>query len=476
MSTNKKLYIKTWGCQMNEYDSSKMVSLLENTHGYQLTEIAEEADLLLLNTCSIREKAQEKVFHQLGRWKFFKDKNPDIIIGVGGCVASQEGDFIRQRAPSVDIVFGPQTLHRLPEMINQVQGTRSPVIDISFPEIEKFDRLPEPRAEGPTAFVSIMEGCNKYCTFCVVPYTRGEEVSRPCDDILFEIALLAAQGVREVNLLGQNVNAYRGETFDGEICSFAELLRLVAAIDGIDRVRFTTSHPIEFTDDIIEVYRDTPELVSFLHLPVQSGSDRVLTMMKRAHTALEYKAIIRKLREARPGILISSDFIVGFPGETTEDFEKTMKLIADVNFDMSYSFVYSARPGTPAADLPDDVTEDEKKQRLYLLQQRINQQALSFSRQMVGTIQRILVEGTSRKNVMELSGRTENNRVVNFEGTPDMIGKFVDVEIVDVYTNSLRGKVIRTEDQMGLRVHESPESVIARTRKEDELGVGSFQP
>ncbi|EMH6405222.1 tRNA (N6-isopentenyl adenosine(37)-C2)-methylthiotransferase MiaB [Providencia rettgeri] len=476
MSTNKKLYIKTWGCQMNEYDSSKMVSLLENTHGYQLTEIAEEADLLLLNTCSIREKAQEKVFHQLGRWKFFKDKNPDIIIGVGGCVASQEGDFIRQRAPSVDIVFGPQTLHRLPEMINQVQGTRSPVIDISFPEIEKFDRLPEPRAEGPTAFVSIMEGCNKYCTFCVVPYTRGEEVSRPCDDILFEIAQLAAQGVREVNLLGQNVNAYRGETFDGEICSFAELLRLVAAIDGIDRVRFTTSHPIEFTDDIIEVYRDTPELVSFLHLPVQSGSDRVLTMMKRAHTTLEYKAIIRKLREARPGILISSDFIVGFPGETTEDFEKTMKLIADVNFDMSYSFVYSARPGTPAADLPDDVTEDEKKQRLYLLQQRINQQALSFSRQMVGTIQRILVEGTSRKNVMELSGRTENNRVVNFEGTPDMIGKFVDVEIVDVYTNSLRGKVIRTEDQMGLRVHESPESVIARTRKEDELGVGSFQP
>lgn len=476
MSTNKKLYIKTWGCQMNEYDSSKMVSLLENTHGYQLTEVAEEADLLLLNTCSIREKAQEKVFHQLGRWKFFKDKNPDIIIGVGGCVASQEGDFIRQRAPSVDIVFGPQTLHRLPEMINQVQGTRSPVIDISFPEIEKFDRLPEPRAEGPTAFVSIMEGCNKYCTFCVVPYTRGEEVSRPCDDILFEIAQLAAQGVREVNLLGQNVNAYRGETFDGEICSFAELLRLVAAIDGIDRVRFTTSHPIEFTDDIIEVYRDTPELVSFLHLPVQSGSDRVLTMMKRAHTALEYKAIIRKLREARPGILISSDFIVGFPGETTEDFEKTMKLIADVNFDMSYSFVYSARPGTPAADLPDDVTEDEKKQRLYLLQQRINQQALSFSRQMVGTVQRILVEGTSRKNVMELSGRTENNRVVNFEGTPDMIGKFVDVEIEDVYTNSLRGKVIRTEDQMGLRVHESPESVIARTRKEDELGVGSFQP
>lgn len=476
MSTNKKLYIKTWGCQMNEYDSSKMASLLESTHGYRITEIPEEADLLLLNTCSIREKAQEKVFHQLGRWKSFKDSNPDIIIGVGGCVASQEGDFIRQRAPSVDIVFGPQTLHRLPEMINQVKGSRSPVIDISFPEIEKFDRLPEPRAEGPTAFVSIMEGCNKYCTFCVVPYTRGEEVSRPCDDILFEIAQLAAQGVREVNLLGQNVNAYRGATFDGEICTFAELIRLVAAIDGIDRIRFTTSHPIEFTDDIIEVYEDTPELVSFLHLPVQSGSDRILTLMKRAHTALEYKAIIRKLRKARPDILISSDFIVGFPGETNDDFEKTMKLIADVNFDMSFSFIYSPRPGTPAADLPDDVSEDEKKQRLYLLQQRINQQAMSYSRAMLGTVQRILVEGPSRKNVMELSGRTESNRVVNFEGSPDMIGKFVDVEIVDVYANSLRGKVIRTEDQMGLRVHESPASVIARTRKEDELGVGSYQP
>ncbi len=476
MSTNKKLYIKTWGCQMNEYDSSKMVSLLENTHGYQLTDIPEEADLLLLNTCSIREKAQEKVFHQLGRWKFFKDKNPDIIIGVGGCVASQEGDFIRQRAPSVDIVFGPQTLHRLPEMINQVQGTRSPVIDISFPEIEKFDNLPEPKADGPTAYVSIMEGCNKYCTFCVVPYTRGEEVSRPCDDILFEIAQLAAQGVREVNLLGQNVNAYRGATFDGEICSFAELLRLVAAIDGIDRVRFMTSHPIEFTDDIIEVYRDTPELVSYLHLPVQSGSDRILTMMKRAHTALEFKAIIRKLREARPGILISSDFIVGFPGETTEDFEKTMELIADVNFDMSFSFVYSPRPGTPAADLPDDVSEEEKKQRLHLLQLRINQQALSFSRAMLGSVQRVLVEGISRKNVMEISGRTENSRVVNFEGTPDMIGKFVDVEIVDAFANSLRGKIIRTEDEMDLRSQESPASVIARTRKEDELGVSNYQP
>ncbi|HDL7950683.1 TPA: tRNA (N6-isopentenyl adenosine(37)-C2)-methylthiotransferase MiaB [Yersinia enterocolitica] len=472
----KKLHIKTWGCQMNEYDSSKMADLLASTHGYQLTEIPEEAGLLLLNTCSIREKAQEKVFSLLGHWKLLKEKNPELIIGVGGCVASQEGEHLRQRAPCVDVIFGPQTLHRLPEMINHVQGTHSPVVDISFPEIEKFDRLPEPRAEGPTAFVSIMEGCNKYCTFCVVPYTRGEEVSRPSDDILFEIAQLAAQGVREVNLLGQNVNAYRGATYDGDICSFAELLRLVAAIDGIDRVRFTTSHPIEFTDDIIDVYRDTPELVSFLHLPVQSGSDRILTMMKRAHTALEYKAIIRKLRQARPDIQISSDFIIGFPGETQQDFEQTMKLVADVRFDTSYSFIYSPRPGTPAADLPDDVSEEEKKQRLHILQQRITQQAMEISREMVGTVQRILVEGTSRKNVMELAGRTENNRVVNFEGTPEMIGKFVDVEIVDVYASSLRGILLRTEDQMDLRIHESPQSVIARTRKENELGVGLYQP
>lgn len=472
----KKLHIKTWGCQMNEYDSSKMADLLASTHGYQLTEIPEEADLLLLNTCSIREKAQEKVFSLLGHWKLLKEKNPELIIGVGGCVASQEGEHLRQRAPCVDVIFGPQTLHRLPEMINHVQGTHSPVVDISFPEIEKFDRLPEPRAEGPTAFVSIMEGCNKYCTFCVVPYTRGEEVSRPSDDILFEIAQLAAQGVREVNLLGQNVNAYRGATYDGDICSFAELLRLVAAIDGIDRVRFTTSHPIEFTDDIIDVYRDTPELVSFLHLPVQSGSDRILTMMKRAHTALEYKAIIRKLRQARPDIQISSDFIIGFPGETQQDFEQTMKLVADVRFDTSYSFIYSPRPGTPAADLPDDVSEEEKKQRLHILQQRITQQAMEISREMVGTVQRILVEGTSRKNVMELAGRTENNRVVNFKGTPEMIGKFVDVEIVDVYASSLRGILLRTEDQMDLRIHESPQSVIARTRKENELGVGLYQP
>ncbi|WP_109843521.1 tRNA (N6-isopentenyl adenosine(37)-C2)-methylthiotransferase MiaB [Aggregatibacter aphrophilus] len=470
----QKLHIKTWGCQMNEYDSSKMADLLHSTHGLELTDVPEEADVLLLNTCSIREKAQEKVFHQLGRWKELKKSNPKLLIGVGGCVASQEGEHIRTRAPYVDIVFGPQTLHRLPEMINQIRGGKSSVVDISFPEIEKFDRLPEPRAEGPTAFVSIMEGCNKYCTYCVVPYTRGEEVSRPVDDILFEIAQLAEQGVREVNLLGQNVNAYHGPTFDGEICTFAELLRLVAAIDGIDRLRFTTSHPIEFTDDIIDVYRDTPELVSFLHLPVQSGSDRILTMMKRGHTAIEYKSIIRKLKAVRPNIQISSDFIVGFPGETEEDFEQTMNLIAQVNFDMSFSFIYSARPGTPAADYPDDVTEDEKKQRLYLLQQRINNQAAQFSRAMLGTEQRVLVEGPSKKDIMELTGRTENNRIVNFQGSPDMIGKFVDIKITDVFTNSLRGEVVRTEDEMGLRVLQSPQMVINRTRKEDELGVGRY--
>ena len=469
-----KLHITTWGCQMNEYDSSKMADLLNSTHGLELTDKPEEADVLLLNTCSIREKAQEKVFSQLGRWKNWKKDKPDLIIGVGGCVASQEGEHIRERAPFVDIVFGPQTLHRLPEMINKIRGGDRAIVDISFPEIEKFDRLPEPKAEGPTAFVSIMEGCNKYCSFCVVPYTRGEEVSRPVDDVLFEIAQLAEQGVREVNLLGQNVNAYRGETFDGGICTFAELLRLVAAIDGIDRVRYTTSHPIEFTDDIIEVYRDAPELVSFLHLPIQSGADRILTMMKRNHTALEYKAIIRKLREVRPNIQISSDFIVGFPGETAEDFEQTMKVIEQVNFDMSFSFIYSARPGTPAADIPDDVSEEEKKERLARLQQRINHQAMQFSRAMLGTEQRILVEGPSKKDIMELTGRTETNRVVNFVGTPDMIGKFVDVKITDVYSNSLRGEVVRTEDEMGLRVVESAASVIARTRKEDELGVGQY--
>jgi len=377
---SKKLHIKTWGCQMNEYDSQKMADLLDATNGYQLTEEAADADVILLNTCSIREKAQEKVFHQLGRWKLLKDDKPDLIIGVGGCVASQEGDSIRQRAPFVDVIFGPQTLHRLPEMIKQVQGNKgSSVVDISFPEIEKFDRLPEPKAEGPSAFVSIMEGCSKYCTFCVVPYTRGEEVSRPVDDVLLEVAQLAEQGVREVNLLGQNVNAYRGDTHDGEICYFSDLIRLVAAIDGIDRIRYTTSHPVEFTPDIIDAYADVPELVDHLHLPVQSGSDRVLNLMKRGHTALEYKSTIRKLRKIRPNLSMSSDFIIGFPGESKADFEATMNLINDIGFDMSFSFIYSARPGTPAADLPDDVTEQEKKERLYLLQNRITQMAQQIS-------------------------------------------------------------------------------------------------
>ncbi|MBY7780756.1 tRNA (N6-isopentenyl adenosine(37)-C2)-methylthiotransferase MiaB [Vibrio fluvialis] len=473
---SKKLLIKTWGCQMNEYDSSKMADLLNATNGYELTEEPEEADVLLLNTCSIREKAQEKVFHQLGRWKTLKDKKPGVVIGVGGCVATQEGDHIRDRAPFVDVIFGPQTLHRLPEMIKQSQTDDAPVMDISFPEIEKFDRLPEPRAEGPTAFVSIMEGCSKYCTYCVVPYTRGEEVSRPMDDVLFEIAQLAEQGVREVNLLGQNVNAYRGPMHDGTICSFAELLRLVASIDGIDRIRFTTSHPLEFTDDIIAVYEDTPELVSFLHLPVQSGSDRILTMMKRPHTGIEYKSIIRKLRKARPDIQISSDFIVGFPGESDKDFQDTMKLIRDVDFDMSFSFIFSPRPGTPAADYPCDLSEETKKERLYELQQQINAQAMRYSRLMMGTVQRILVEGPSKKNLMELRGRTENNRVVNFEGPAELIGQFVDVKIVDVFPNSLRGELVRTEKEMNLRVVTSPSEMMAKTRREDELGVATFTP
>ncbi|EHH2533643.1 tRNA (N6-isopentenyl adenosine(37)-C2)-methylthiotransferase MiaB [Vibrio parahaemolyticus] len=473
---SKKLLIKTWGCQMNEYDSSKMADLLNAANGYELTEEPEEADVLLLNTCSIREKAQEKVFHQLGRWKTLKDKKPGVVIGVGGCVATQEGDHIRERAPYVDVIFGPQTLHRLPEMIKQSQTDDAPVMDISFPEIEKFDRLPEPRAEGATAFVSIMEGCSKYCTYCVVPYTRGEEVSRPMDDVLFEIAQLAEQGVREVNLLGQNVNAYRGPMHDGEICSFAELLRLVASIDGIDRIRFTTSHPLEFTDDIIAVYEDTPELVSFLHLPVQSGSDRILTMMKRPHTAIEYKSIIRKLRKARPDIQISSDFIVGFPGETDKDFQDTMKLIKDVDFDMSFSFIFSPRPGTPAADYPCDIPEQVKKERLYELQQTINAQAMRYSRLMLGTEQRVLVEGPSKKNLMELRARTENNRVVNFEGSADLIGQFVDVKITDVFANSLRGDLVRTEKDMDLRSVISPTQMMAKTRREDELGVATFTP
>lgn len=462
---------------MNEYDSDKMADLLDSTHGYQLAETAEEADVILLNTCSIREKAQEKVFHQLGRWKNLKKTKPDLIIGVGGCVASQEGEVIRQRAPFVDMVFGPQTLHRLPEMINQIKGGSSSVVDVSFPEIEKFDRLPEPRADGPTAFVSIMEGCSKYCTFCVVPYTRGEEVSRPVDDVLLEIAQLASQGVREVNLLGQNVNAFRGPNFDGSICTFAELLELVASINGIDRIRYTTSHPVEFTDDIIEAYAQIPELVDHLHLPVQSGSDRILTMMKRGHTALEYKSKIRRLRKIRPNLSMSSDFIIGFPGETDSDFTATMDLIQAMDFDLSFSFIYSARPGTPAADLPDDVTEETKKQRLQLLQQRINQQALRIARGMLDTEQRILVEGPSKKNPMELTGRTENNRVVNFEGQPSMIGKFVDVKITSVFANSLRGEVLRTEAQMGLRNSIAPQVILAKQNPAtNELGVNQFVP
>ena len=481
---SKKLHIKTWGCQMNEYDSQKMAELLDATNGYQLTDDATDADVILLNTCSIREKAQEKVFHQLGRWKLLKDDKPDLIIGVGGCVASQEGDSIRQRAPFVDVIFGPQTLHRLPEMIKQVQGDKgSSVVDISFPEIEKFDRLPEPKADGPSAFVSIMEGCSKYCTFCVVPYTRGEEVSRPVDDVLLEIAQLAEQNVREVNLLGQNVNAYRGDTHDGEICYFSDLIRLIAAIDGIDRIRYTTSHPVEFTQDIVDVYADVPELVAHLHLPVQSGSDRILNLMKRGHTAIEYKSTIRKLRKIRPNLSMSSDFIIGFPGETQDDFEATMKLISDVGFDMSFSFIYSARPGTPAADLPDDVTEQEKKERLYLLQNRITQMAQQISRQMFDTEQRILVEGPSKKNPMELRGRTENNRVVNFVGPHTVIGQFVDVRITEALPNSLRGDLIRTESEMNLRREIAPSAILTKAAslepKPDtinEIGVATFVP
>ncbi|MCG8612959.1 MAG: tRNA (N6-isopentenyl adenosine(37)-C2)-methylthiotransferase MiaB [Pseudomonadales bacterium] len=441
----KKLFIKTHGCQMNEYDSSRMADLLKESHEIELTENEEHADIVLLNTCSIREKAQEKVFHQLGRWKKLKEQKPGLTIGVGGCVASQEGEAIRDRAPFVDVIFGPQTLHRLPEMIDASAQGGSSVIDISFPEIEKFDRLPVPGVEGPSAFVSIMEGCSKYCTFCVVPYTRGEEVSRPFDDVIAEVAHLASQGVREVNLLGQNVNAYRGETHDGDIADLAELITVIAAIDGIDRIRFTTSHPVEFTDALIDVYSTVPELVSHLHLPVQSGSDRVLAAMKRGHTALEYKSKIRRLRSIRPDISISSDFIIGFPGETEKDFEATMKLINDIGFDISFSFVYSARPGTPASDLPDDTPESDKKQRLAILQQRINQNAQDIARKMVGTVQRVLVTGHSKKDPGELQGRTENNRVVNFrELDTSIIGKFVDVEIMDALPNSLRGQRIDT--------------------------------
>ena len=437
-----KLYIKTHGCQMNEYDSSKMADVLAASHQLQLTQDPAQADVLLLNTCSIREKAQEKVFSELGRWREMKDERPHLVIGVGGCVASQEGDAIRERAPYVDIVFGPQTLHRLPEMLKEVRRSRLPVIDISFPEIEKFDCLPAPRADGPTAFVSIMEGCSKYCSFCVVPYTRGEEISRPFDDILAEVATLAEQGVREVNLLGQNVNAYRGLMDDGETADLAILIHYVAAIDGIDRIRYTTSHPVEMNDGLIQAYAEVPELVSHLHLPVQSGSDRVLAMMKRNHTALQYKSIIRRLREARPDLSMSSDFIIGFPGETAADFEDTMSLIEDIGFDHSFSFIYSQRPGTPAADFPDDVSLADKKLRLARLQSRISEMAAAISQAMVGNVERILVEKVSRKRTDQLSGRTENNRVVNFDASPGLIGQFVDVRITEALPNSLRGEIV----------------------------------
>ncbi len=431
----------TLGCQMNEYDSAKMLDVLAASHGMSPTDDPAQADMILLNTCSIREKAQEKVFSQLGRWKQFKKENPELVIGVGGCVASQEGGAICQRAPFVDIVFGPQTLHRLPEMYDEVLKQRKPVVDISFPEIEKFDRLPEPRAEGPTAFVSIMEGCSKYCTFCVVPYTRGEEISRPFDDVITEVVELADQGVREITLLGQNVNAYRGKMHTGEIADLALLIEYVAAINGIDRIRYTTSHPVEFSDRLIEVYGKVPELLNHLHLPVQSGSNRVLALMKRGHTTLEYKAKIRKLRKIRTDISISSDFIVGFPGETDQDFEDTMNLIADVGFDQSFSFIYSKRPGTPAASYPDDVPMEVKKERLNILQARINQHAMDISRKMVGTVQSVLVEGPSRKNSDELCGRTENNRIVNFAGDASLIGSFVNLNITRAFSNSLRGEL-----------------------------------
>lgn len=431
---------------MNEYDSSRMRDLLGESHEMVTTEDPEEADVLLINTCSIREKAQEKLFHQLGRWKHLKENNPDVVIGVGGCVASQEGDAIAKRAPFVDLIFGPQTLHRLPEMLETPRDNGAVVVDISFPEIEKFDRLPEPEADGVSAFVSVMEGCSKYCTFCVVPYTRGEEVSRPVEDVLAEIRHLASQGVREINLLGQNVNAYRGDDANGNVVDLAELIALTAAIDGIDRIRYTTSHPVEFSESLIQAYEDIPELVSHIHLPVQSGSDRILMAMKRGHTVLEYKSKIRKLRKIRPDLSMSSDFIIGFPGESDADFEATMNLIKDVNFDTSFSFIYSPRPGTPAADLEDTTPESVKKERLQLLQQRLLQQAQSISRQMVGNTERVLVTGYSKKDPGQLSGRTENNRVVNFRcDDPELIGKFADILIEEALPNSLRGVLLGSE-------------------------------
>lgn len=438
----KKVFIKTFGCQMNEYDSNRMLDSLNDSHGAVATTDETEADIILLNTCSVREKAQEKVFSQLGRWKNLKEQNPELVIGVGGCVASQEGDAIMKRAPYVDMVFGPQTLHRLPAMYDEVAKSQASTVDISFPEIEKFDALPAPKVEGVTAFVSIMEGCSKYCSFCVVPYTRGEEFSRPFDDVIAEVYGLAQQGVREVTLLGQNVNAYWGEMHDGSMADFALLIRYVAEIEGIDRIRYTTSHPLEFTDSLISVYADVPKLVNHLHLPVQSGSDRILAAMKRRYKAADYIKIIEKIRKIRPDISMSSDFIIGFPGETDEDFEDTMNLIETIGYDLSFSFIYSARPGTPASDLVDDVPMDVKKARLARLQKRITEMALAISEGMVGTTQTVLVDRPARKDKTQISGRTENNRVVNFDGDHSLIGQFVDVEITEALPNSLRGRML----------------------------------
>ncbi len=437
----KKLFIKTNGCQMNEYDSAKMADVLSQSHGFEQTTQLEEADVILLNTCSIREKAQEKVFSKLGQWRKLKQKNPNVLIGVGGCVASLEGRSILKRAPYVDIVFGPQTLHRLPKLLDERLATNKPVVDISFPEIEKFDHLPPARAEGPVAFVSIMEGCSKYCSYCVVPYTRGEEISRPFDDVLAECLQLAEQGVREINLLGQNVNDYRGRMHTEDEADLALLIHYIAAIDGIDRIRFTTSHPIAFSDNLINAYAEVPELANHLHLPIQSGSDRILSLMKRGYTALEYKSKIRKLRQVRPDIRLSTDIIVGFPGETDSDFEATLNLVHEIGFDLSFSFIYSPRPGTPAANLPDDTPLEIKKQRLSILQQRLQQQATAYSLALIGSTQRVLVTGRSKKDPNQWASRTECNRVVNFTGPEELAGKFAEVLITESLPNSLRGRL-----------------------------------
>ena len=438
----KKVFIKTHGCQMNEYDSAKMLDLLSEKEEFTATDTPEDADLLVLNTCSIREKAQERVFHQIGRWKKLKDKNPNLKIAIGGCVASQEGKKLSQRAPAVDIVFGPQTLHRLPNLYKEASDTEKKQLDISFPKIEKFDYLPQSSSDSVTAFVSVAEGCNNYCSFCVVPHTRGHEVSRPVEDILVEIEALASRGVREVNLLGQNVNNFKG-TFEGEKKSLAFLIEKVSKVNGIDRIRYTTSHPFEFKDDLVDLYKDTPELVSHVHLPVQSGSDRILKLMRRRYSAASYLELISRIRENRPGISFSSDFIVGFPGETDKDFQDTLDIVEKVGFDESFSFIYSPRPNTPAAEMEDNVSKDIKKERLTILQHKLNELSSKISRKMVGSLERCLVLGVSKKNPGELQARTENNRVVNFATDANVVGKFVNLEIVDQLTNSLRGKLER---------------------------------